>query len=323
MAHELSIRADGTAEMAFVGQVPWHGLGTELNQDSTIEEWVDAAGFNWDIVPTPVLYTDVDGTIHTNDDKRVLYRSDTKAPLSVVGSDYKIIQPKEVLEFFRDLVNGTGMYLETAGMLYGGKRFWALANTSKVDYVGMKEDIAKGYLLLATSCDGTFASIAQLNSVRVVCNNTMRIAMNEQTSSRVRVTHRSVFDADMVKRKLGLYDDAWNKYIEDCNKLASKKVTDNEAKAIIDKLILSKPDDPANASMQSKNQADFIMSLYKGAGMGANMTYGNAYGVLNAITETVDHHSRNRTADAKLWNQFFGSGEKLKTEAFDTLLELV
>jgi hypothetical protein len=127
----------------------------------------------------------------------------------------------------------------------------------------------------------------------------------------------------MVKRKLGFYDDAWNNYIENANKLASKLITDLEAKNIIDSLILSKPDDVEKSSMQSKNQADFILSLYKGAGMGSDMTYGNAYGVLNAITESVDHHSRNRTADQKLWNQFFGAGDKLKQDAFDTLMQLV
>lgn len=323
MAHEIAKTSDGRDAFAFVGEKAWHGLGQELDQNSTIEDWKVHAGMDWDILETPVMYMGTDGQMHPMSDKKVLYRGDTNMSLSVVGSDYKTIQPGEVLEFFRDLVSGTDMFLETAGCLFGGRRFWALANTSKLDYIGKKEDTTKGYLMLATSADGTLATVASFQSIRTVCNNTLRIALAEQNTNRVRVTHRSNFDPEMIKRRLGFYDDAWNQYVANANKLAAKKVTDAEAKAIIDSLILSKPDDVEKSSMQSKNQADFIMSLYKGAGMGADMSYGNAYGCLNAITEFVDHHSRNRTADAKLWSQFFGTGDKLKQDAFDTLMQLV
>lgn len=324
MAHELSTRADGTVEMAFVGdrgQI-WHGLGQQLDQNSSIETWKTQAGMDWNITETPVLYAGNNGNVLTMADKKVLYRGDTNLSLAVVGADYKVIQPGEVLEFFRDLVSDSGMFIDTAGCLFGGKRFWALANTSKLDYVGKPEDTVKGYLMLATSADGTLATVASFQSVRTVCNNTLRIALDEKNVNRVRVTHRTNFDADSVKRRLGLLDDAWNKYIESANKLVNVSMSDNEAKELINSLVLNKPDDAEKASMQSKNQADLIMSLYKGAGMGSDLTYGNAYGVLQAITESVDHHSRNRTADSKLWNQFFGAGDKLKQDAFDTLMQL-
>jgi len=325
MAHELSIRSDNFVEMAFVGdrsQV-WHGLGQQLNESSTIEDWKTQAGMDWSIIETPVTYMGIDGQMHPMNDKKVLYRSDTNAPLSVVGSDYKTIQPGEVLEFFRDIVAGTGMYLETAGCLFGGKRFWALANTTKSAYVGKKEDTMRGYLMLATSADGTLATVAQFQSVRTVCNNTLRIALQENTSNRVRVTHRSDFDAEMVKRKMGLIDEAWVNFLENMNDLASKKISDAGAKAFIDSLILTKPDDVENSSMQSKNQADLIMRLYKGDGMGADAAYGNMWGLTQAFTEYVDHHSRNRSADQRLWNQFFGPGDKLKQDAVKGLLEMV
>lgn len=323
MSHELSTRQDGFVEMAFVGEQAWHGLGNELSQDSTIEEWKTYAGMDWSINESQVNYIGVDGNHHVMGDKKVLFRSDTNAPLSVVGSEYKVIQPGEVLEFFRDLVAGTGMYLETAGCLFGGRRFWAMANTTKSSYVGKKEDTIKGYLMFSTSADGTLATTVQFQSVRVVCANTLRIALAEKETNRVRVTHRSNFDADMVKRRLGLVDEAWNKFIEDMNKLSSKTITDAGAKNFIDSLILSKPDDAEKSSMQSKNQADLIMRLYKGEGMGADAVYGNMYGVINSISEYVDHHSRNRTADQRLWNQFFGSGDKLKQDAMKGLLEMV
>lgn len=322
MSHEIDMSND-RANFAYVGEQAWHGLGFELSQESTIEDWKTQAGMDWSIIETPVTYAGPDGVLYTMDDKKVLYRSDTTESLSVVGSEYKVIQPGEVLEFFRDLVDGTGMFIETAGCLFGGKRFWAMANTSKASYVGKKEDTIKGYLMLATSADGTLATVAQFQSVRTVCNNTLRIALAEQGNNKVRVTHRSNFDADMVKRRLGLVDEAWVSFLENMNELANKKISDAGAKEFINSLILSKPEDEEKSSMQSKNQAELIMGLYKGKGMGADAAYGNLWGVLNSITEYVDHNSRNRTADQRLWNQFFGAGDKLKQDAMNGLLEMV
>lgn len=321
MSHQIDM-SNNRANMAYVNEKPWHGLGQELTQGASIDVWKQEAGMDWSIVETPVRFIDTDGLLHQTNDKKVLYRGDTKLPLSVVGDDYRVVQPSEILEFFRDLVNDAGMFLETAGCLFGGRTFWAMANTKKVDYVGMPDDIVKGHLLLTSGCTGMISTSSFFNATRVVCNNTLKIANTESTANRVRVTHRSVFDADMVKRKLGLYDEAWANYIETANKLAKQNVSDTAAKVIIDSLILTNVEDPAKASMHSKNQADFIMNLYR-TGAGSNMTYGNAYGLLNAFTEYVDHYSRNRTADARLWNQFFGAGDKLKQDAFMKVKELL
>lgn len=325
MAHELSVRENGFVEMAFVGDRSkiWHGLGNQLTQDSTVDEWKVQAGMDWNIIETPAMFGTQDGTILPFDDKKVLYRSDTNMPLSIVGLDYKVIQPGDVLEFFRDLVSGTDMYIDTAGCLFGGKKFWALANSSKVDYVGRPDDVTKGHLLLTTSSDCSTATVASWVAVRTVCNNTLRLALSESGANRVRVTHRATFDTDMVKRKLGLYDDAWDAYMEAANKMVKIKMTDIAARKFIDDLILSKPELPEESSMQSRNQSDFIMNLYKGNGMGADMTYGNAYGVLQAIIESADHHSRSRAADTRLWGQFYGSGDTLKQDAYDAMLEMI
>ena len=93
MAHELSIRADGFTEMAFVGKTPWHGLGQELQEDASIEQWQKAAGMDWTINSSPVAFGVGEGQILPDleifEGQNVLYRSDTKMPLSVVSDrDY-------------------------------------------------------------------------------------------------------------------------------------------------------------------------------------------------------------------------------------------
>jgi phage/plasmid-like protein (TIGR03299 family) len=121
-------------------------------------------------------------------EQKVLYRSDTKAPLSVVSQRYQVVQPAEILEFYRDLTEVGGFELETAGVLKGGRKLWALAKTGHSARL-KGGDTVKGYLLLATACDGTLATTAQFTSVRVVCNNTLAIALGN-SSGAVKVGHR-------------------------------------------------------------------------------------------------------------------------------------
>ena len=158
--------------MAYTGQTPWHSLGNALPPQQSIDVWAREAGMDWNICSSPVRYMTEQagslGSIMSFDDQKVLYRSDTKAPLSVVSDRYQIVQPREVLEFYRDLTEVSGFALETAGVLKQGRKFWALAKTGK-ETVLKGKDLVGGYLLLATSCDGTLATTATLTSTCGAC----------------------------------------------------------------------------------------------------------------------------------------------------------
>jgi hypothetical protein len=195
MAHELTI-TNGKAEMAFVGETPWHGLGQQLKEDSTIEDWQFQAGMDWTINSAPVNYV-AGGNNQTFVGQNVLYRSDNSMPLAVVSNRYKAVQPKEVLEFFRDLVAENGFKIHTAGTLRGGKRMWALAETGKFGEV-CKDDGVGGFLLLSTSCDRTLATTARFTTVRVVCNNTLTAAVNYDVANKVSFSHIQHFNHEVV-----------------------------------------------------------------------------------------------------------------------------
>jgi phage/plasmid-like protein (TIGR03299 family) len=201
--------------MAYVGETPWHQLGSALPPKQPIEVWAKQAGMDWTIQETPVRFmterAGALGSITTFPDQKVLYRSDTKAPLSVVGSRYQVVQPREVLEFYRDLTEISGYELETAGVLKQGRKFWALARTGKE--ASLKgSDVVRGYVLLATSSDGSLATTATPTSVRVVCQNTLAIALNGATRA-VRVPHSTAFDAQAVKKELGIAVSQWDSFL--------------------------------------------------------------------------------------------------------------
>ena len=108
-------------DMAFVGATPWHGLGNQLPPKQPLEVWASKAGMDWSIRETPVCYRtngiDHDHGVLSFEEQKVIYRSDSGAALSVVSDKYKAVQPREVLEFYRDLTDVFGYQLETAGVL--------------------------------------------------------------------------------------------------------------------------------------------------------------------------------------------------------------
>ncbi|WP_253256718.1 DUF932 domain-containing protein [Stenotrophomonas sp. VV52] len=120
--------------MAYAGEKPWHGLGNNLAPQQPIEVWRQEAGMDWKIERSEVRYitgSNSVGVINAFPEQKVLYRSDSKCPLAVVSKRFQVVQPGEILEFYRDLTACSGFELETAGVLRGGRKFWALARTGQ------------------------------------------------------------------------------------------------------------------------------------------------------------------------------------------------
>jgi len=320
--------AHNVQTMAYAGEAPWHNLGNQLPAKQSIEVWAEKAGMNWTICETPVRYMAEQagalGSIMSYEDQKVLYRSDSKAPLSVVSERYQVVQPKEVLEFYRDLSEVSGFELETAGVLKEGKKFWALAKTGKETAL-KGGDLVKGYLLLATSCDGTLATTATPTTVRVVCNNTLAVALNGATSA-IKVPHSTAFDAQAVKRQLGVAVSQWDSFMYRMKTLSERKVKTHESMNYFLK-VLCQPDlqIDANARLTNERALKKVQALFDGNGRGAELSAasGTAWGMLCAITEYVDHERRARSAEYRLDSAWFGQGAVVKQRALDQALQLV
>jgi phage/plasmid-like protein (TIGR03299 family) len=280
------------------------------------------------------------------EEQRVLYRSDTHAPLSVVSQRYQEVQPMEILEFYRDLTEQSGFELETAGVLKGGKKFWALARTGQSTALKGK-DVSNGYILLATACDGTLATTAQFTNIRVVCNNTLAIALRGQSSSAgvVKVPHSTKFDADKVKQQLGISVRAWDEHMYEMKQLSQRKVTQGEAAAFFDAVFnntsMSVADQEENIIQFYRNIATpnptkekpepngramtKVMNMFNGQGRGAELSSAKdtAYGLLCSITEFADHERRAMSTDHRLDSAWFGAGAALKQRGLEQALRLV
>lgn len=325
MSHEIDM-SNERANIAFTGSRNkiWHSLGTEMKDDQPLEDWIVQAGLDWDIQESPVYFNN--GSVNSADDyvgysdRKVLYRSDTKSPLSVVGKDFKVVQPKQIVEFFRDLIAQNNMKLNTAGSLFGGKRFWALAELGKEAQI-TEGDLIRGYLLLITSADGSLCTTGKFVSERPICNNTVSIALRENTKHLVKVSHRSEWDADKVKIDLGLMDESWFNFISNMRKLANTKATDKVAEEFYQKLVFEhKKEDPTRAELR---KVEKLMDFYKN-GAGSELSTGSYWGLLNGLTEMFTHGSGRKDSS----HQFFdaniaGYQDNMKNKGMDLLLSMV
>jgi phage/plasmid-like protein (TIGR03299 family) len=352
MAHEIYVTRAGKASMAFVGETPWHGLGNALTEGAPLETWAREAGFEWQALSAPVEFQRGDGTRCHYGDKQAIYRSDTGAPLSVMGSGYKIVQPLEVIEFFRDLTRAGGWQLHTAGILKGGRLMWAMArNCAKGDVV--PGDEVRSNLLLVTSLDGSTPTTGALVATRVVCANTVKMALDEtrRGAKAARVSHRSTFDADHVKDALGVALPTFERFMVEARNLAGTSCDVSQATELL-RGIFGQPITRKGAMLAAEKAGDTggdlaaarsvlaqftqgaqstqqreqksvarCLALFAGEGRGANHegVKGTRWGLLNAVTEHIDHE-QGRTADSRLQSAWFGRGDDFKQSALSALL---
>jgi len=312
--------------MAYTNATPWHGLGNHLSARQSIEVWAKQAGMDWDICEAPVRFMTEGageghlGSILSYSDNKVLFRSDTHAPLSVVSQRYQVVQPREILEFYRDLTEISGFELETAGVLKGGKKIWALARTGQSTAL-RGNDVTNGYVLLATACDGTLATTAQFTSIRVVCNNTLAVALAGGVGA-VKVPHSTSFDAEAVKKQLGISVSTWDEFMYRMKGLSERKVKSVEAERYFLRVFTDQNMKSLSSGQTNERAMAKALTLFEGHGKGSGLdsSKGTAFGLLNAVTEFVDHERRARSVDHRLDSAWFGQGAAIKQKALEQAL---
>jgi phage/plasmid-like protein (TIGR03299 family) len=326
MAHEV-YQIEDEQSMAFTGDVPWHGLGQAVDPSAPLEVWARQAHLDWTVAMAPVQY-DIGGEMKSYKERSVIYREDSRAPMAVVGSDYKPVQPLEVLEFFRKSVEESGFKIETAGSLKGGRRVWALANTGRELRLG-GQDLIRAYLLLATSYDTTLRTTAAFTAIRVVCNNTLSFAysVTEDQEKKgqggvVKVGHRSTFDGEKVYGKLGLIDGSWEKFGIEADLLSQRKVGEDAAVRFFVNLLHNKKMADDYSGVPKRTVAALLRIYNGGVGSHLKAAEGTAWGLVNAVTRFYDHERGSRNPDNRLDSAWFGDGASIKQRAWADALEL-
>jgi phage/plasmid-like protein (TIGR03299 family) len=324
----------GRAAMAYAGATPWHGLGQALTPGASIETWTREAGLGYTVLESPVRYdSSAASEPQTWPARKVLHRSDTGAPLAVVSDSYHVVQPGQVMDFFRQLMELGGFQLETAGALSDGRRVWALASVGDAAPV-VSRDLVKPYLLLGTSYDGTMATVAKFTAIRVVCNNTITAAVGGYSAGRVikgeteqslgylksavRVLHSERFDADAVRLQLGIVAGAWESFLVQSRQLADVPMGQADADEFLAELLA--PYHTSAKPLQESKAYRQVLALFNGQAIGSDLpgVAGTRWAMLNAVTELVDH-ARGRSNNTRIESAWFGAGAALKARAAELL----
>lgn len=333
MAHELEIQ-DGKAMMAYAGEVPWHGLGTQVDPDLTPVEMMKAAGLDWTVskhrlfAELPDPKTGVMTKYPTS--KYAIVRDTDNAILTETGHMWQPTQNKDAFEFFNSF-HAAGAKMETAGSLFDGKRVWALAKLGSSFSVGGKDsgDTTNGYLLFSLPHVMGNSIQVRTTSVRVVCNNTLSWSLQKSTDSEYRQSHIGAFNFERAQEVVEV---ANQKIIEQgkwTEKLVKQKFSQADAARFFAHLI---SDEGLLEFEEDQELLDHITYERSGAAritglMGSyeyapGATPGTAYGVLNAVTHFVDHVSGSNPM-SRLNSAWYGSGNVLKSKAVKALEELI
>ena len=272
--------------MMYVREVPWHGLGTKVNEAPTSKEAIKLAGLDWNVNPT-VIY-DANGKEISG--YKANMRDSDQSILGIVSDRYQIVQNSEAFEFTDSLLD-EGVVYETAGSLRDGKQIWLLARMPSTTILG---DDVDPYLCFTNTFDGSGAIKVCMTPVRVVCNNTLNLAL--ETTKRSWAT-RHIGDLagklHQAKETLGLAQEYMKKLDEDADRLANTKLSDAEIESIVSFIfpIDYIKDTKRKIENTNKMRNDF-MTCYM---MPDIAQYRNtAYGLVNAASDMAGHMAPSR-----------------------------
>ena len=266
--------------MFYTREKPWHGLGTMVAEAPNSAEALELAGLNWNVTSRPIFTDDFREIPHW----RSNIRESDDAILGIVSDRYKIVQNREAFEFTDSLIGGDVRY-ETAGSLSGGRRVWLLA---RMPAVKILDDETEPYLCFTNSFDGTGAIKVCMTPVRVVCNNTLNLALSGAKRS-WSAKHMGDMDSKIAEARTAL--ELASRYMTELDayagKLANKKVTDDEIRKILDELFPIEEDSTEAMKKTAIRARNEYMVCYNMPDI--RKYYGTAWGAVNAMADMADH----------------------------------
>lgn len=327
MAHKLSFK-DGKAEMAYAGQTPWHNLGTKVEGLQTAQDMLGHAGLLWTVSTTP-LQTEAGKPISGFVGIR---RDDKDIVLGVASDRYTPIQNTQAADVMDALATEGQAHVEVCGALDEGHRCWMLAQLPETFEV-VKGDAVRPYVLLAWGHDGKHGLAAKLTPIRVVCNNTLTMALGDKWSKSAEVYVKHTKNANIrleeAQRALGLVRKQVEKTAEAYKLLAATDLTTGQARGYFGD-VFPEPVLVDEKSHQEKlarwnDHQEKLLKLYE-SGVGSELAGGTAWGAYNAVTEFVDHVypvlKSGEVSQTRQESVLFGSYNELKGKALTQALAL-
>ena len=316
MAHNLLIQ-NGQASMFYINEVPWHGLGVKLNQPATAQEAIQAAGLDWRVKKLPLFAGSKRIPVL---DKFAIIRKTvdlvqkTDPVLGVVGKEYTPLQNSQAFSFFDPIVGQDAAIYHTAGVLGQGERVWILAKLpGHIRVVG--DDITEKYLLLSNSHDGKSSVQIKFTPVRVVCQNTLTLALNDGAA--YRVTHHADIHQKLKQahEMLGIINSKFDGLEQSFQAMSRVKMNSN---LIAEYLATVYPDsnEPEKQVLVERDRSWSEYFFDQGRGNRMPGVAGSLWAAFNGVTEWQDHRKSRQNENQRLSSGWFGETARIKSRAF-------
>lgn len=291
---------------------PWHGLGTVIPEDVVeTERALQLAGLDWKVSLYPIEVTTEDGTEITtqpeNPDEtpqfRAVVRMSDHKIMGVVGNHYAPMQNVEAFDFMDDLARTKEAKWHTAGSLEGGKKVWGLARVPReVKIAGQDDETIEPYIFFATSHDGSIPITFAFTPVRIVCANTLTLALDSAVRT-YKVRHTEGFQAKVSEARAALK--LTHKYLDELEEVGNSWIrlpfSDKQFQVTLDEIIgLPELAKSETSKHHTEQERDMLGEIWKNSPNIQNIT-GTAWGAINAWAEFVDHHQRGRATAQSSW----------------------
>lgn len=338
MSHEISV-VNGLAEAMYANEPAWHGLGEVFDpggSEAPTSEQVYSKILNWQVRLEPVEFwcESLKSTVVVPD-QFVTVRSDIEGPqaaLGVVGKNYTVVQNREAFDFLDSLAKEGAVRYESAMALKGGKLVVLLARLPTVDTVIAGDEHLR-YVMFSTSHDGSAAIQAMPTSVRVVCANTLAVALSKDGNLSYRIKHNSNVGVKLekAKRYLSQFDQAFTLYNEKARTLATRNYSGRQLLQYLDQLFM--PELGVGEEMTKHQQkvynskVDIVRACLNSEANNLKGMKGTWWQLFNAITEAIDHgeifkYRGEEKDERKFLNVMNGEGSDLKLEALELAMRM-
>lgn len=316
MAHEIN-------KMVYVGEMPWHGLGVRLPARATYDQIMESAGF-YEAIEKDIYIPPFRSPIP---DKKALVRSDTGEYLSVVGKSYEVVQFAEIARTLIEAAGDVKAVFTTAGTLGPvGIRGWLLGELPNPITVRGDASPIRKYLVGTAGHDGVTAVVLKNCATRIVCANTLGVALGERGGATWRIQHTTnakarLDDAGKAFRRLS---ESYVRFGELANVLAVTPFTDRQMQATVDRIMPVPEDDRDHDRLRAERAK--VVQLFETA-VGIERVRGTAWAAMQGWSEYADHHrtvrdtKREDPRRARLASIWMGRAAGIKQAALTAIAE--
>jgi len=317
MGHEVE-------SMAYYGEIPWHKQGTPLQDIATAEEAIIASGLDWDVELRKIYQETKSGTISVVPGKYALARTTDDLVYGVYGNQYSPMQNRKGFAFFDAVVGNDDAKYVSAGSLRKGAVVWILAELKGSR--GVKGEEVKQYLILANSHNGEFALQMWWTPIRVVCMNTLKMAMSRHTQ-RFYSRHTKGMDSrvDQAQMMLGIGNAYFEEFERSANIMANRQMNSEKLEAMLKhvfdwrEVVIPVGKEKVLVPTRKEERMGEVMNLFEhGKGMDNPDIRGTMWAGYNAVAEYTDHAKEYRRDP--VYGLWFGSGAALKDRAWNWCL---